>query len=323
MYEGSDSRSGDQTLREINGMNNKYSIVFPGQGSQSVGMLKQLAEEYQTIQKTFAQASEVLGYDLWDLAQNGPEEKLNQTEFTQPALLAAGVSVWRVWQEKNREVPIFLAGHSLGEYSALVCAEAMEFASAIKIVEQRGKFMQEAYQGKGAMVAIIGLDNDAITKVCQDAEQSEVLVVANYNSIGQTVLAGELAAAERAVDIAKSLGAKIAKILPVSVPSHCSLMKPAAEKLVNLLEEVEINAPKIPVIQNVDVVCNEDPQKICDALVRQLYSPVRWVETVQFMIKEGVGTILECGPGKILTGLNKRISKDVVADFIGYGSRRL
>lgn len=292
-------------------MKNKYAIVFPGQGSQSVGMLKELAAKYPQVQNTFAEGSEAIGYDLWDLAQNGPEEKLNQTEFTQPALLAAGVAVWRIWQEENSQLPIFLAGHSLGEYTALVCADAMEFDEAIKVVQSRGKFMQDAYSGQGAMVAVIGLDDEQIAKVCQEAAEDEVLLVANYNSIGQTVLSGEMKAATRAADIAKGLGAKIAKILPVSVPSHSPLMKPAAEKLASLLTKININPPKIPVIQNVDVVCNDDPKKIRDALVRQLYSSVRWVETVQFMIKEGVKEILECGPGKVLTGLNKRIDSDI------------
>ena len=301
----------------------KYAMVFPGQGSQSVGMLKELAINYSQVQETFSEASEVLGYDLWNLTQSGPEEKLNQTEFTQPALLASGVAVWRVWKNKNDVNPIFLAGHSLGEYTALVCAEAIDFIEAVKIVRDRGRFMQDAYHGQSAMVAIVGLDNDAIKKVCNEAAQNDVLVAANYNSIGQTVLAGELEAAKHAVLLAKSLGAKIAKILPVSVPSHCALMKPAAIKLASLLEQTIINSPKIPVIQNADVVCNDDPQKIRDALVRQLYSPVRWVETIQFMVNNGVRCVLECGPGKVLTGLNKRISSEIAVDFIGESQKIL
>ena len=298
-------------------MQDKYAIVFPGQGSQTVGMLRELAAEYPLVQNTFHEASEVLDYDLWGLSQNGPEEKLNETEFTQPALLAAGVAVWRVWCFKNKVMPVYLAGHSLGEYTALVCAETITFKEAIKIVEARGRFMRDAYHGEGAMVAIVGLDDDKIKKVCSDAKQNDVLVAANYNSIGQTVLAGHLTAASRAVEIAKNLGAKIAKILPVSVPSHCVLMKPAAEKLSGLLQQVVINSPKIPVIHNVDVVAYNDPQKIRDALIRQLYSPVRWVETVQFIVNNGAKCILECGPGKVLTGLNKRISSGIVTDFIG------
>ncbi|EKD45744.1 MAG: hypothetical protein ACD_69C00157G0001 [uncultured bacterium] len=304
-------------------MQDKYAIVFPGQGSQTIGMLKELAISYSQVQETFNEASKALGYDLWDLTQNGPEEKLNQTEFTQPALLASGVAVWRVWKNKNQVKPMFLAGHSLGEYTALVCADAIDFIEAIKIVRDRGRFMQDAYHGEGAMVAIVGLDDDAIKKICSESAQNEVLVAANYNSIGQTVLAGELKAAERAVLLAKSLGAKIAKILPVSIPSHCALMNPAATKLAALLEQVVINPPKIPVIQNADVVCNDDPQKIRDALVRQLYSPVRWVETIQFIVNNGVRCVLECGPGKVLTGLNKRISSEIAVDFIGESQKIL
>ena len=304
-------------------MQNKYAIVFPGQGSQTIGMLKELASNYPQVQETFNEASKALGYDLWDLTQNGSEEKLNQTEFTQPALLASGVAVWRVWKNKNQVKPAFLAGHSLGEYTALVGAEAIDFIEAIKIVQNRGRFMQDAYHGEGAMVAIVGLDDEAIKKICSESAQNEVLVAANYNSIGQTVLAGELKAAERAVLLAKSLGAKIAKILPVSIPSHCALMNPAATKLASLLEQVVINPPKIPVIQNADVVCNDDPKKIRDALIRQLYSPVRWVETIQFMVNNGVGCVLECGPGKVLTGLNKRISSEIAVDFIGESQKIL
>ncbi|MBU0744614.1 MAG: ACP S-malonyltransferase [Gammaproteobacteria bacterium] len=302
-------------------MQDKYAIVFPGQGSQAVGMLKELAAVYPQIQDTFNEASELLGYDLWDLVQNGPEDKLNQTEFTQPALLAAGVAVWRVWNIKNRAMPSFLAGHSLGEYTALVCSDAIAFDKAIKIVQARGRFMQNAYHGEGAMVAIVGLEDDMVKKVCDEAAQDYILVPANYNSIGQTVLAGHLVAAKRAEVLAKDLGAKIVKILPVSVPSHCALMKLAAVQLSEMLAEVTINPPKIPVIQNADVNCYQDPQKIREELVRQLYSPVRWVETVRFMIDNGVKSVLECGPGKVLTGLNKRISSEIVADFIGEPQR--
>ncbi len=298
-------------------MQNKYAMVFPGQGSQTVGMLKELAAAYPQVQNTFSEASEVLGYNLWDLTQSGPEEKLNQTEFTQPALLAAGVAVWQVWNLKSHATPAFFAGHSLGEYTALVCAGAIAFKDAVKLVEARGRFMQGAFSDEGAMVAIVGLADDLIKKVCIESAQSEILVVANYNSIGQTVLAGHLSAANRAVEQAKTLGAKIAKVLPVSVPSHCALMSPAADKLAEMLKSININPPKIPVIQNADVAFYNEPQEICDALVRQLYSPVRWVETIQLMIKNDVKSIFECGPGKILTGLNKRISKEIMVDFIG------
>lgn len=297
-------------------MQNRYAIVFPGQGSQSVGMLKELAVNYPEIEDTFNEASKVLGYNLWDLVQNGPEEKLNQTEFTQPALLAAGVAVWQIWSTKNWTMPVFLAGHSLGEYTALVCAQSMVFSEAIKLVQSRGRLMQEAYSGEGAMVAIVGLNDEMIIKVCSESAKGEVLVAANYNSIGQTVLAGQLEAAKRAASLAKSLGAKVVKILPVSVPSHCALMRPAAIQLAALLADVEIKPPKIPVIQNVDLACSTDPKKIADALVRQLCSPVRWVETIQLMIHHGVYSIFESGPGKVLTGLNKRISHEISVDFI-------
>jgi [acyl-carrier-protein] S-malonyltransferase len=210
-----------------------------------------------------------------------------------------------------------MAGHSLGEYTALVCADAITFADAVKLVQDRGRFMQNSYRGESAMVAIIGLDSDAIEQVCSEAAQGEVLVPANYNSIGQTVLAGQLGAAKRAVVLAKIAGAKITKILPVSVPSHCELMKQAAMQLSERLAQITINSPRIPVIHNADVACYSEPNKIRDVLVRQLYSPVRWVETVQFMINNGIKTILECGPGKVLTGLNKRISSEIVVDFVG------
>ena len=298
-------------------MNNKLAIVFPGQGSQTIGMLKELAAAFSQVQATFAEASQILGYDLWDLAQNGPEEKLNQTEITQPILLAAGVAVWRIWQEKNNVLPVFMAGHSLGEYTALVCADAIVFADAVKLVQDRGRFMQNSYRGESAMVAIVGLDSDAVKQICSEAAQGEVLVPANYNSIGQTVLAGQLGAAKRAVVLAKIAGAKITKILSVSVPSLCGLMKQAAMQLSERLSQLTINSPKIPVIHNADVACYSEPNKIRDTLVRQLYNPVRWVETVQFMINNGVNTILECGPGKVLTGLNKRISSDIAVDFLG------
>ena len=298
-------------------MQKELALVFPGQGAQKIGMLKALAAKYSQVQTTFNLATEVLGYDLWDLSQNGPVEKLNQTEITQPLLLTAGVAVWRIWQEINDAVPSFMAGHSLGEYTALVCAAALTFADALKLVRDRGRFMQNAYNGASAMVAIVGLSDEAVKQICETAAQDEVLVPANYNSLGQTVLAGQLTAAKRAIELANNAGAKMSKILPVSVPSHCPLMRPAAEQLVQCLAQVPIATPKIPVIHNTDVACYQDPCAIRDALARQLYSPVRWVETVQFMVDNGVKTILECGPGKVLTGLNKRISSSITVDFIG------
>jgi len=288
----------------------KFAIVFPGQGSQSVGMLAELGEQHDVVKQTFAEASEALGYDLWALVQNGPAEDLNQTHRTQPALLASSVAIWRLWQEQGLEQPANFAGHSLGEYSALVCAGVIDFQAAIKLVELRGQLMQEAVPaGTGAMYAIIGLDDESIAKACEEAAQGEVVSPVNFNSPGQVVIAGSKDAVERAGALCKEAGAKRALPLPVSVPSHCALMKPAADKLALALEEIEFNAPQIPVINNVDVIAETDPAKIKDALVRQLYSPVRWTESVQLMSEQGVEKLLELGPGKVLTGLTKRIVK--------------
>ncbi|CAM3181863.1 MULTISPECIES: ACP S-malonyltransferase [Vibrio] len=292
----------------------KFAIVFPGQGSQAIGMLAELAQQYDVVNQTFAEASDALGYDLWALVQNGPVEDLNQTFRTQPALLAASVAIWRVWQELGLEQPSVLAGHSLGEYSALVCAGVIDFKQAISLVELRGKAMQDAVPaGTGAMYAIIGLDDEAIAKACEDAAQGEVVSPVNFNSPGQVVIAGQKDAVERAGILCKEAGAKRALPLPVSVPSHCALMKPAAERLAAALAEIEFNAPQIPVINNVDVVAETDPAKIKDALVRQLYSPVRWTEGVEKMSEQGVEKLLEMGPGKVLTGLTKRIVKTLDA----------
>ncbi|EPQ9985908.1 TPA: ACP S-malonyltransferase [Vibrio vulnificus] len=292
----------------------KFAIVFPGQGSQAVGMLADLGEQYEIVKQTFAQASEALGYDLWALVQNGPAEDLNQTFRTQPALLASSVAIWRVWQELGLAQPENLAGHSLGEYSALVCAGVIDFQEAIKLVELRGQLMQEAVPaGTGAMYAIIGLDDEAIAKACEEAAQGEVVSPVNFNSPGQVVIAGSKDAVERAGALCKEAGAKRALPLPVSVPSHCALMKPAAAKLAVALESIEFKAPQLPVINNVDVVAETDPAKIKDALVRQLYSPVRWTESVELMSSQGVEKLLEMGPGKVLTGLTKRIVKSLEA----------
>lgn len=292
----------------------KFAIVFPGQGSQAIGMLSELAQQYDVVNQTFAEASEALGYDLWALVQNGPVEDLNQTFRTQPALLAASVAIWRVWQELGLEQPEVFAGHSLGEYSALVCAGVIDFKQAISLVELRGKAMQEAVPaGTGAMYAIIGLDDAAIAKACEDAAQGEVVSPVNFNSPGQVVIAGQKAAVERAGALCKEAGAKRALPLPVSVPSHCALMKPAAERLALALAGLEFKAPQVPVINNVDVIAETDPAKIKDALVRQLYSPVRWTEGVEKMNELGVEKLLEMGPGKVLTGLTKRIVKTLDA----------
>lgn len=291
-----------------------FAMVFPGQGSQSVGMLAELAEQYPIVTETFAQASDVLGYSLWDLVQNGPEEELNKTWKTQPALLAASVAIWRVWQEKQGKMPQMMAGHSLGEYSALVCAGVIDFAAAIKLVELRGQLMQEAVPaGTGAMYAIIGLDNDAIAKACEEAAQGQVVSPVNFNSPGQVVIAGNKEAVERAGVLCKEAGAKRALPLAVSVPSHCALMKPAADNLAVALQEIEFKQPEIQVVNNVDVKAQTDANAIRDALVRQLYNPVRWTETVEFIAEKGITQLLEIGPGKVLTGLTKRISKEMNA----------
>ncbi|EKO5123724.1 ACP S-malonyltransferase [Vibrio fluvialis] len=292
----------------------KFAIVFPGQGSQAVGMLAELGEQYDVVKQTFAEASDALGYDLWALVQNGPAEDLNQTFRTQPALLASSVAIWRVWQELGLKQPEVLAGHSLGEYSALVCAGVIDFKAAIKLVELRGQLMQEAVPaGTGAMYAIIGLDDAAIAKACEEAAQGDVVSPVNFNSPGQVVIAGQKDAVERAGVLCKEAGAKRALPLPVSVPSHCALMKPAAEKLAVALEALTFNTPQIPVINNVDVVAETDPAKIKDALVRQLHSPVRWTEGVEKMAEQGIEKLIEVGPGKVLTGLTKRIVKTLDA----------
>ena len=287
----------------------KFAMVFPGQGSQTVGMLAELAGDYPIVQETFKQASEVLGYDLWQLVQEGPAEELNKTWQTQPALLTASVAVYRVWQQKYPELkPEVVAGHSLGEYSALVCAGVLDFQDAVKLVELRGKLMQQAVpEGTGAMYAIIGLDNDAIINACKQAEQGEVVSAVNFNSPGQVVIAGAKAAVERAAALCKEAGAKRALPLAVSVPSHCALMKPAADQLSVSLESITLKAPVVAVLNNVDVKAETDAVAIRNALVRQLYSPVRWTETVEKMAQNGVEVLVEVGPGKVLNGLTKRI----------------
>lgn len=290
------------------------AFVFPGQGSQSVGMLADLAAQFTVVQQTYAAASDVLGYDLWKLVMEGPAEELNQTHITQPAMLAAGVAVWRVWQEKGGRMPSVMAGHSLGEYSALVCAGSLNFEEAIGVVADRGRFMQEAVpSGTGAMAAILGLADEQVIDVCRQAAEGDVVSAVNFNSPGQVVVAGSSAAVQRAVELAKGAGAKRAVVLPVSVPSHCSLMQPAAERLAERLKGVSVNTPDIPVINNVDVAMPTDGDAIRDALVRQLYSPVRWVETIEKMAADGVAGLVESGPGKVLAGLSKRINKEMSA----------
>ncbi|WP_277975623.1 ACP S-malonyltransferase [Pantoea endophytica] len=286
----------------------QFAYVFPGQGSQTVGMLAELAAENPQVEATFREASDALGYDLWQLVQQGPAEELNKTWQTQPALLAASVAIYRVLQSKNAVQPTMMAGHSLGEYSALVCADVLNFADAIKLVELRGKLMQEAVpEGTGAMQAIIGLDDASIRKACEESAQGQVVSPVNFNSPGQVVIAGNKEAVERAGAACKAAGAKRALPLPVSVPSHCALMKPAADKLAVALEAITFSAPSVPVVNNVDVKCETEGAAIRSALVRQLYSPVRWTESVEFIAAQGVEQLLEVGPGKVLTGLTKRI----------------
>ena len=290
------------------------AFVFPGQGSQTVGMLADLAAQFPIVEQTFSDASAALGYDLWQLVQTGPAEELNKTWQTQPALLAASVAIFRVWQQHGGNMPVMMAGHSLGEYSALVCAGVLDFAAAIRLVELRGKLMQEAVpEGTGAMYAIIGLDNDSIAKACEESAQGQVVSPVNFNSPGQVVIAGNKEAVERAGAACKAAGAKRALPLPVSVPSHCALMKPAADKLAVALQDITFNAPLVPVVNNVDVRAETAPEAIRSALVRQLYSPVRWTESVEFMAAEGVTLLLEVGPGKVLTGLTKRIVDTLTA----------
>jgi len=292
---------------------NNLAIVFPGQGSQSVGMLSDVAAQFSEVKDTFDQASNVLGYNLWSLVENGPADQLNQTAYTQPALLTASYAVWQILQANKDLMPAMLAGHSLGEYTALLCAGSLEFSDAVKLVAARGQYMQAAVNDvSGAMAAVIGLSDDTVQTLCKEAvEEGEVLSPANYNSIGQVVIAGHKAAVERAVMLAKEQGAKMAVLIPVSVPSHCSLMHPAAERLKILLAETTFNSPAIPVMNNADVLPYKKADDIRDGLVRQLYMPVRWVEIIQSFTAAGLLEIIECGPGKVLTGLNKRINKSL------------
>ena len=289
-----------------------FVFLFPGQGSQSVGMLQGLAQVYPQVQATFAEASDVLGLDLWEMAAVGPADALDRTENTQPAMLAAGVAVWRVWGACGGPNPAAMAGHSLGEYTALVCAGALGFAEAVATVAERGRLMQGAVPaGQGAMAAVLGLDDAEVAALCDRQAQGEVLEPVNFNAPGQVVIAGSAAAVGRAVAAAKSAGAKRALILPVSVPSHCALMRPAAVRLAERLAEVRVTVPGIPVIHNVTVEPAPDADAIRSLLVRQLYSPVRWVETVRRLAADGAGLALEGGPGKVLSGLGKRILADL------------
>lgn len=291
-------------------MSSNIAFIYPGQGSQSVGMLKELASEFGLIENTFTLASEALGYDLWDLVQNGSAEQLNQTDVTQPALLTAGVAIWRAWGEQDGAEPIAMAGHSLGEYTALVCAGAISLADGVRLVKKRGELMQQAVSaGQGSMAAVLGLDNELIEKLCQQAAEGQVVAPVNYNSPGQVVIAGDKAAVDRAGELLKAQGAKKVVPLAVSVPSHCSLMKPAADQLQLELDAIDISSPLIPVVNNVDATVETDVTAIRAALVRQMYSPVQWVKVVQQLMTMGAEAGCECGPGKVLTGLNKRIDR--------------
>lgn len=284
----------------------KIAVVFPGQGSQSVGMMGGFADT-PVVERTFREASAILGEDLWELAASGPAEALNRTVVTQPLMLTAGVACWRAWQERGGPAPAYFAGHSLGEYTALVAAGAMTFGDALPLVRLRAQAMQDAVpEGTGGIAAIVGLADDKIAQVCAEAAQGEVLEPANLNSPGQIVIAGHRGAVERGMAAAKASGARIVKMLPMSAPSHCSLMRPAAERLRERLAAIAIAPPAIPVVQNADVACYADPERIRQALVEQLYRPVRWVETMRYLGAQGVTRIVECAPGKVLAGLVKR-----------------
>lgn len=290
------------------------AFVFPGQGSQKVGMLADMAAEYPVVEQTFAEASEVLGYNLWELVQAGPQEELNLTERTQPMLLTASVAIWRAWNEKGGAKPAMMAGHSLGEWTALVCAGVVAFQDAVKLVQQRGKFMQEAVPaGEGAMAAVIGLDDDAIKAACEQAAGDEVVAPVNFNSPGQVVIAGSAGAVERAIPLCKEAGAKRAMPLPVSAPFHTSLMKPAADRLAEQILATEFKAPETPVVHNVNAQTEADPEKIKALMIEQIYAPVLWSDCVRTMSQAGITQMIECGPGKVLSGLAKRIERSLSA----------
>ncbi|QEW06580.1 ACP S-malonyltransferase [Nitrincola iocasae] len=304
-------------------MSQALAFVFPGQGSQQVGMLSELAAAHPVIEETFAEASTALGYDLWELVQSGPEEQLNSTEITQPALLTASVALWRLWVQQGGATPAMMAGHSLGEYSALVCAGAMSLEAGVQLVRRRGELMQQAVPfGTGAMAAILGLDDASVKAACELAAEGDVVAPVNYNCPGQVVIAGEKAAVERAMAACKAAGAKRAIALPVSVPSHCSLMKPVAEDMAAALSSVALVMPAVPVVQNVTAEVVGSVESLRQNLVEQLYSPVLWTDSVLAMADKGVQVTIECGPGKVLSGLNKKINKSLevvsLADVVSF-----
>jgi [acyl-carrier-protein] S-malonyltransferase len=288
-------------------------IVFPGQGSQSVGMTKDIAEQFPQVQAVFSEASQILNYDLWKLVIDGPAEELDKTVHTQPALLTASYALWQILKTKKNLQPALMAGHSLGEYTALVCANSIAFKDAVRLVAARGQYMQDAVPvGEGALAAVIGIDDAIVQSVCEKAKiNAEVLSLVNFNCPGQVVIGGHIAAVQRALVLAKEAGAKIAKLLPVSAPSHCILMKSAAARLAQLLEQIPIQPPAIPVINNVDVMVYNSSEAIRDGLTRQLYMPVRWTDTIRAFATAGISNIIECGPGKVLSGLNKRIAPEM------------
>ena len=290
------------------------AFVFPGQGSQKIGMLAELAEQNPIIEKTFSEASEVLGYDMWDLIQRGTQEDINLTQRTQPILLTCSVAIWRLWNEKLGATPSQMAGHSLGEWSALVCANVIDFADGLRIVEARGKYMQQAVPiGQGAMAAIIGLDDQAILDACAEAGDLGVVDAVNFNAPGQVVIAGSNDAVEGAMEICKAAGAKRALPLPVSAPFHTSLMKPAADNLAEMVNAVSFRAPEVPIMHNVHARNEQDPEAIKALMLEQIYSPVKWVDCVKQLKEGGVSTLVECGPGKVLSGLVKRIDRDLIS----------
>ena len=289
---------------------NRFSFIFPGQGSQSVGMMANF-NNHPLIRSTFNEASDILGIDFWRMATE-PNEEINQTIHTQPILLTAGIATWRLWQSKTDKIPGYLAGHSLGEYTALVASDAIEFKDALKLVKYRAEVMQKAVpDGVGAMAAILGMSDDEVINTCKEAQENDVVEAVNFNSPGQVVIAGNLLAVERAIEVAKAKGAKRAILLPVSVPSHCSLMQKASSELREYLNKITIKKPSITVIHNVDVMGHDDENEIKDALSKQLCHPVRWVETIEKIALNKIGLFAECGPGKVLTGLNKRISAEL------------